>query len=261
MFFASYYTPNCRCILHIISMSTCITHFIHSKQVLLSIKFLPLHFLILDNFFSCQLHFYLNINNCPPMLGILQTRSVLSPFLCLPCCPSAASCWLRRNGVALRESPTCEFFRSQSGDGFFVCCLFFIVRCLGHRCHRHLRFVPFLLLLCMHGRSWCPVSCKHKYYLKPVALHHEFHKYSASRFLLSSKSHKTSSLSQSPLSHTQQEQSTTTLSLTLLHQIRCDSPSLLLPLVMGSSWCIPRLDPSCSPHQIDIKIHKSSEGE
>jgi hypothetical protein len=125
MFFASYYTPNCLCILHIISMSTCITHFIHSKQVLLSIKFLPLHFLILDNFFSCQLHFYLNINNCPPMLGILQTRSVLSPFLCLPCCPSAASCWLRRNGVALRESPTCEFFRSQSGDGFFVCCLFF----------------------------------------------------------------------------------------------------------------------------------------
>jgi hypothetical protein len=39
----------------------------------LSITFLATHFLILDNFFSCQLHFYLNINHRPPMLGILQT--------------------------------------------------------------------------------------------------------------------------------------------------------------------------------------------
>jgi hypothetical protein len=74
--FASFYPLNCLRIFPIIVLSTCMTYFIHLRQLSLPIKFLPLHFLILNNFFSCLLHFYLNINHHPPMLCRL-----LSPFL------------------------------------------------------------------------------------------------------------------------------------------------------------------------------------
>jgi hypothetical protein len=96
------------------------TSFIHSKHLPLSIKFLPLYFLILDRFFSCQLHFYLNINHRSPMFGNLQT---LLPFLD-SFCPSPPSCCLLRNDVVLGESPTCNFLELNSVV-FFICCLFY----------------------------------------------------------------------------------------------------------------------------------------
>jgi hypothetical protein len=116
------------------------TSFIHSKHLPLSIKFLPLYFLILDRFFSCQLHFYLNINHRSPMFGNLQT---LLPFLD-SFCPSPPSCCLLRNDVVLGESPTCNFLELNSVVLFVVS--FTITRCLVHCCYQHLHSVLFLLL-------------------------------------------------------------------------------------------------------------------